>query len=157
MSPAEIRSSARRRNQLQSFTSRVPTIGNEQRRSDDIGIDCIGCAMKRPRRVASQGGFTAAKYYRFRTLAALRRLSRCTPKSPKWSMRRIHRLRFRLWHTAHLRDLAVEVEVSWSAAGDQPCTATECQILYRPLNENENATLERNQIRYMDKSPNQPR
>jgi hypothetical protein len=56
-----------------------------------------------------------------------------------------------------LRDLAVEVEVGWSIAGDQPCTATECQILYCPLNENENATLERNQIGYMDKSPNQPR
>src|ERR1700757_2773286 len=72
-------------------------------------------------------------------------------------MRRVHRLRFRLWHTAHLRDLAVEVEVGWSAAGDQPRTATEGQILYRPLDENENAPLERNQISYMDKSPTQPR
>ena len=35
--------------------------------------------------------------------------------------------------------------------------AIECQVLYRPLNENEDATLERNQIGYMDKSPHQPR
>src|SRR5258706_10802389 len=73
------------------------------------------------------------------------------------SMRRIHRLRLRLRHAVHLRDLAVEVEVGWSPASYQPCASTECQILYRPLNENENATLERNQIGYMDKSPNQPR
>src|ERR1700751_5691224 len=132
-----------------------PTTGNEQRRAGDIGIDCIGCRGRV--KLHLQEGFTAAEHHGFRTLAALRRLSRCTPKSPKWSMWGIHRLRFRLWHTAHLRDLAVEVEVGWSAAGDQPRTATEGQILYRPLDENENATLERNQICYMDKSPNQPR
>src|SRR5882762_8466965 len=59
------------------------------------------------------------------------------------SMRRIHRLRLRLRHWVHLRDLAVEVEVGWSPASDQPCASTERQILNCPLNENENATLER--------------
>src|SRR5260370_2290549 len=58
--------------------------------------------------------------------------------------------------TLGFREFFREIEIRGSDAGDQPCTATECQILYCPLNENENATLERNQIGYMDKSPNQP-
>src|SRR5258708_13833972 len=58
--------------------------------------------------------------------------------------------------TANFREFFREIEIRGSDARDQPCTATECQILYRPLNENENATLKRNQIGYMDKSPNQP-
>src|SRR6266566_993970 len=59
--------------------------------------------------------------------------------------------------TLDFREFLREIEIRGSAAGDQPRTATECQILYCPLNENENATLERNQIGYMDESPNQPR
>src|SRR5882762_4261050 len=70
---------------------------------------------------------------------------------PRRSTRGIYRFRL------DFRELLREIEIRGNAAGDQPCTATECQILYRPLNENENATLERNQIGYMDKSPNQPR
>src|SRR5467141_2842240 len=53
--------------------------------------------------------------------------------------------------TLDFREFLREIEIRGNAAGDQPCAATECQILYRPLNENENATLERNQIGYVDK------
>src|SRR5258708_39118453 len=71
-------------------------------------------------------------------------------REPRGSMWSIYRFAF------DFREFLREIEIRGSAAGDQPRTAVECQILYRPLNENENATLERNQIGYMDKSPNQP-
>src|SRR5258708_37012706 len=72
-------------------------------------------------------------------------------REPRGSMWSIYRFAF------DFREFLREIEIRGSAAGDQPRTAIERQILYRPLNENENATLERNQISYMDKSPNQPR
>src|SRR5690349_25153574 len=90
-------------------------------------------------------------FYLFSTLLSrLRHLCRCTrgPRRSTWGI-----YRFTLDFSKFLR----EIEIRGNAAGDQPCTAAECQILYRPLNENENAALKRNQIGYMDKSPNEPR
>ena len=44
--------------------------------------------------------------------------------------------------TLDFREFLREIEIRGSAAGDQAGTAAERQILYGPLRENQNATLE---------------
>src|ERR1700689_5831185 len=71
-------------------------------------------------------------------------------REPRRSTRGIYRF------TLDFREFLREIEICGNGTGDQPCAAAKSQILHRPLNENEDATLKRNQIGNMDKSPNQP-
>src|SRR6266851_2084874 len=52
--------------------------------------------------------------------------------------------------------LFIEVEVSGCGSGNEPRPTTESEILYRPLNENQNAALELDYVRQMDECPYQP-
>src|SRR5712675_728759 len=52
--------------------------------------------------------------------------------------------------------LFVEVEVSSCGSGDEPCPATEGEILDCPLDKNQNAALELDYIHQMDERPYEP-
>src|SRR6266853_6976912 len=52
--------------------------------------------------------------------------------------------------------LFVEVEVSSCGSGDEPCPATEGEILDCPLDKNQNAALELDDIHQMDERPYDP-
>ncbi len=52
--------------------------------------------------------------------------------------------------------LLVEVEVSSCGSGDEPCPATESEVLDCPLDKNQNAALELDDIHQMDERPYDP-
>src|SRR6266403_152686 len=88
--------------------------------------------------------------------ACFRHLPRCRLESTKGSTRRIHWLRFHLWHPRLLGHFLSEIEIRGSGTGNQSGTAAECQILDSPLNKDQNSALKSDQIHQMNEDPHQP-
>src|SRR5258708_2453823 len=52
--------------------------------------------------------------------------------------------------------LFIEIEVRWRGTGNEPCSAIESQVLNCPLDENQNAILECDDVRQVYECPHQP-
>ena len=54
-------------------------------------------------------------------------------------------------------NLLIEIEISSRGTSDQSCSTIEGEVLDRPLDENQNATLELDEVHEMNECPDDPR